>query len=85
MEHSFFCFFRGLCCTGGLFVFCFFAVLGVQKLMSDYKSLAEKPPTESVKTEEPPPKKAPQTPRKKSVKSIQINPDEFDRIYIKKV
>ena len=82
MEHSFLCFLRGLFCTFLLFVFSFFSVLGVQSLIVNYKNSIEEEP--EPKKEEPQKEKEKPIPKRKTIKSIEINPDEFDRIYVKR-
>ena len=86
MEHSFLCFLRGLFYTGSLFVFSFFTVLGVQKLISNYKEELKAQESASAPPEqkEPAPQKVQKPTKRKTIKSIEINPDEFDRIYVKK-
>ena len=83
MEHSFLCFLRGLFCTFLLFVFSIFSVLGVQSLIVNYKNSIEEP--EPKKEEPQKEKEKPKPlPKRKTINSIEINPDEFDRIYVKR-
>ena len=64
-----------------LYAFCFFLVVGVKVVIYFFKvpkNNVEKPKPTSVS-----PRKIPERPRK-SVKSIEIDPDFIDRIYVKK-
>ena len=80
-------FFTGLLTTILLFCFCFFIVVGAKSLQVflQYKLLKNtkaSPPTPPKKPKtSPKPKKS--TP--KVIKSIEIDPMEIDKIYVKKV
>ena len=80
-------FLLGLVFSLSLFAFCLVIVVGIKTVIKALKIRFIKP------TEEPlPTPKAPRKPRKKSVRkktvvpfrSIEINPEEIDRIYVKK-
>ena len=78
MSQAFFSFLTGLFYTGSLFLICLFTVVGGKSLLF--------PKRKTVKNEKTP-KKEPQKPTEKKprpIKSIEINPDEIDRIYVKK-
>ena len=93
MNNFFASFSVGFLCTLTLFALCFLIVLGGKTLVNAFKSYAsdnlikEQPtPTKTpapVKTSKPrKPKTIKSTP--KPVKSIEIDPLEIDRIYVKK-
>lgn len=80
-------FLLGLVFSLSLFAFCLILVVGAKTVINALKIRFVKP------TEEPlPTPKKPRKPRKKSVcnktvvpfRSIEINPEEIDRIYVKK-
>lgn len=80
-------FLLGLVFSLSLFAFCLILVVGAKTVINAFKIRFVKP------TEEPlPTPKKPRKPRKKSVRnktvvpfrSIEINPEEIDRIYVKK-
>ena len=66
-------FLRGLFYYIGLFLLCAFTVIGIKTTVIYLtKKPKEKPPVVRKK------------PTSKPIKSIEINPDEIDRIYVKK-
>lgn len=73
----------GFLCTFGFFALCFLCVMGAKFALYTVKKYA-------LKKEEPP-KAPPKKPRKKSdenskvVRSIEIDPNSIDRIYVKKI
>jgi hypothetical protein len=78
MSQAFFSFLTGLFYTGGLFLLCLFTVVGAKSLLL---------PKRTATKREKQPQKEPQTVTKtkpRPIKSIEINPDEIDRIYVKK-
>ena len=67
-----------------LFVFCALLVIGAKVVYLAIKKYFEKP----VAVSKPPKKRKARTIKPKStspVRSIEINPDEIDKIYVKKV
>lgn len=77
--------FLGFLFTATLFAICFFTVVGIKLVLITLKNRFEKP---SPPPEQPKPKRK-YSARKKpastsAVKSIEINPDEIDRIYVRK-
>lgn len=77
--------FLGFFCLAGLFVLCVFIVIGakivyltVKEYFHPIKPEPEKQPTKT--------KRKPSTPKKsaKPIRSIEINPDEVDKIYMRK-
>ncbi len=86
MNNVFISFFDGLGCTLCLFLLCFFIVVGVKAVYIKLK-LAFTPPTLSDKNVVKRHKKHATPPKQvqKPVRSIEINPDEIDRIYVKKI
>ena len=77
-------FFLGLFFSGMLFLLCVFLVVGVKTIIIAVKHRFVTPPVEPVAPVKKPRKKST---RKKSVvpfRSIEINPEEIDRIYVKK-
>lgn len=82
MSQAFFSFLTGLFYTSMFFFLCLFSVIGAKFLLFYYFS------QKNVKrTPKPQHKKKPKTPQpsiSKPIKSIEINPDEIDRIYVKK-
>ncbi len=74
-------FFTTLC----IFLLSLFLVLGVKSAREFIASRLpkKKAPTPPLKEEKPKPARAKKTPS--TVRSIEINPDEIDRIYVKKI
>lgn len=69
-----------------LFAACTFCTVGAKTLLKSIKirffskpTKAELPPVKKEEKAAPPPRKKPRT-----VKSIEINPDDVDRIYVRK-
>lgn len=85
MNQAFFSFLTGLFYTSGLFFICLFTVVGAKTLIIQTfikRSATKKRPT---KKPQKPPEVEKATPSEpKPIKSIEINPDEIDRIYVKK-
>lgn len=78
MSQVFFSFLTGLLYTGGMFFLCLLLVAGAKSLFSS--RVKEKIITRTKKVKTPPPASPPEKP----IKSIEINADEVDRIYVKK-
>ena len=80
-------FFLGLLCTVGLFTFSFITVVGVKAIIfavldSVNKPQPQKEPLKPEKKKQPVVKKR-STPSK-PIRSIEIDPDQIDRIFVKK-
>ena len=78
-------FFGGLLLVGFLFVLSFCTVIGIKSLY--YKILELFPKKSMIKSTPTPieqPKKSPNK-KRRQIRSIEINPDEIDRIYVKKI
>ena len=80
----YFSFFIGFICTTGLFALCFFCIVGIKFAfitLKNYfpKKIEQTPPQKKVIHK---PKK-PTTPT--AVRSIDIDPNSIDRIYVKKI
>jgi hypothetical protein len=76
-------FLSGFICTLFLFLLCFVIVIGIKAIFLYALSLLPK------RKEQPAPPPVQEKPKKepkksKQFRSIQINPDDFDRIYVKK-
>ncbi len=90
MENAFSSFILGLLCTGGLFALCFLVVAGVKAVLFAIKEKLTPPPT-AQESAPPPPVKARVIKRRKPksvanpVRSIEIDPDQIDKIYVKKI
>ena len=76
----------GFLFTIALFFICFFSVVGfkavriyITNLFNKQQNITPNPKTKTTKK----PKQKP-TPSSSPVKSIEINPDEIDRIYVRK-
>ncbi len=73
----------GFLCTFGFFALCFLCVVGAKFALFAFKKYAPK--------KEEPPETSPKKPRKKTsentkiVRSIEIDPNSIDRIYVKKI
>ena len=78
MSQVFFSFLTGLLYTGGMFFICLLLVVGAKSLFSS--KVKEKIITRTKKVQSPPTP----PPAEKPIKSIEINADEVDRIYVKK-
>lgn len=69
---------KGFLCLIGLFAFCTFTVVGIKitfltlKIKFFSKDAIKEPKTQAIK------------PQRRPIKSISINPEEIDRIYVKK-
>ena len=74
-------FFTGLLLVAFLFALSFFIVVFLKWAYLKMLDLFPKKKTIS----KPPEKKAPRKINRKPVRSIEINPDEIDRIYVKKI
>ena len=79
--NVFYSFLLGLFFTVLLFFLCAFLVISAKVVIVLVKSKLPSPPP---KVEEPTPPK-PQKRNYKRARSIEINPDEVDRIYVKKI
>lgn len=81
MNNLLISFFGGLLATAFLFAISFFTVIGVKKAY--YKILETFPKKHAISKKE---KQEQPAPRKKRapIRSIEINPEEIDRIYVKK-
>ncbi len=85
MENFFYSFISGLFCVGGLFILSCVTVVGVKFLWGIITSFLTKEPTaleapvkkRRRKKRAPPPTPSP-------IRSIEINPEEIDRIYVRK-
>ena len=64
------------------FLLCFFTVVGVKSVMISYKKYKRKKRRQLIKPSTPTSEK--QVKPYKPVRSIEINPEEIDRIYVKK-
>ncbi len=76
--------------TTSLFAICLFLVVGAKVVLSSIKSFLKRPEPVTRNAPEPTPKpteklKAPRRYTKKPIRSIEINPEEVDRIYVKKI
>ncbi len=70
----------GFTCSLLLFVFCFLLVVGLKTVWLFAKSaMVKTPPKKKRKHKSPTATEKPQ-----AVRSIEINPEEIDRIYVKK-
>ena len=67
----------GVLYLAALFLLCFIVAAGIRSVILSVRLLIK--PKKPVKTEPPPPKKV-----RKPVRSIEINPDEVDRIYVRR-
>ncbi len=78
--------FLGFIFTVLLFLLCFFLVVGVKFVFLSVKAYVKKPsPTVSERPSERPTEEKPKPkPKKPRLKSIRIDPDEIDRIYVRK-
>ncbi len=85
MNNTLTNFLLGLLCVGGLFVLCLLVVLGGKMLALSFKEkffakkVAPPPKPQTVKR-----RKKPST-IPKPVRSIEIDPDQVDKIYVKKI
>ena len=80
-------FLLGLVFSLSLFAFCLFLVVGAKTVINALKIRFIKPTEEPLPTPKKPQKPRKKTVRKKTVvpfRSIEINPEEIDRIYVKK-
>ena len=91
MNDAFSSFVIGLLCTGSLFATCFLLVVGFKAILYAVKERLVKPQQAPPEPEVKPIKKA-QKKRKrkptsipKPVRSIEIDPEQVDRIYVKKI
>ncbi len=82
-------FFLGLICTGGLFALSLLLVVGGKMVILSFKEKYFPKPKEQ---ESPPPPKATVVRRRKKptsvakpVRSIEIDPEQVDKIYVKKI
>ena len=77
--------FLGFLFTATLFATCFFTVVGIKLVLITLKSKFK---DTSARIEQPKPKRntvpKPKPKSVSAVKSIEINPDEIDRIYVRK-
>ncbi len=72
----------GFCCLAALFLICLIFVVGVKVIyLSVKKYISAGKPAPAPQVRKP---KAPPKPRK-PIRSIEINPEEVDRIYVKKI
>ena len=74
--------FLGFTVTLALFVLCFIAVIGVKAIIKYVQDLF---PEKHEKTRAPKRTIKSRAKTVKPIKSIEINPDEIDRIYVKKI
>ncbi len=81
MNNLLISFFGGFLATSFLFAISFFTVIGVKKAYYKLLEAFPKKPVVSTKTIQP--EKAPRK-KRAPIRSIEINPDEIDRIYVKK-
>ena len=83
MNGFFSSFAIGLFCTASLFVLSFFIVIGAKTVYETLKNILKKEQiTPTPKKPSSPKPKKPKTPP--IVKSIEIDPSQVDRIYVKK-
>lgn len=68
-------FFLGLVSLIALFFLCLVAVVGIKSVFGRLFPKPKPQPIKTVKKDKP----------KKQIKSVTINPEEIDRIYVKKV
>ncbi len=88
MSNSFANFLLGLICTVGLFALCLIVVVGGKIIALTFKEKFL-----PKKTEPPPPpqktrvikRRKPKSPIPKPVRSIEIDPEQVDKIYVKKI
>lgn len=76
--------------TATLFALCFFIVVGAKVFLSSIESISTKPKpiaqnATSTTPKQPEKHKTVRRLPKKPIRSIEINPDEVDRIYVKKI
>jgi hypothetical protein len=91
MNDAFSSFVIGLLCTGSLFATCFLLVVGFKAILYAVKERLIKPPkappepeVKSIKRVQTKHKRKPK-PVPKPVRSIEIDPEQVDRIYVKKI
>ena len=90
MNDAFSSFVIGFICTGALFALCFLVVVGFKVVILAIKDRFSKPkpieqPAEQVKSPEPKKRKRKPKTTSKPIRSIEIDPDQIDRIYVKKI
>jgi len=91
MNDAFSSFVIGLLCTASLFAICFFLVVGFKTMLLAVKERHVKqpqsPPDPEVKPIKKVQKKRKRKPKSipKPVRSIEIDPEQVDRIYVKKI
>lgn len=94
MSQFMLSFIRGFFVTSGLFVLCYACVLGMKVLALHFKryllrdSIPDKAPdlNQKIRTSaRKNPKKPTRTVHNKRPRSIEIDPDKIDRIYVKKI
>ncbi len=84
MNNSIANFLLGLLCTGGLFILCFLVVVGAKMVTLSFKEkFIHKSPPQPKATVIKRQKRTPSPP--KPVRSIEIDPEQVDRIYVKKI
>lgn len=76
-------FITGLICTAGLFLISFIIVVSAKALIDYIKRRLPKKQVEQKP--QPPEQKKPQKKKSATVRSIEIDPSQIDRIYVKKI
>ena len=85
MENAFTSFLLGLTCTLVLFILCYVVVVGIKYIYLSLGNFYKKPTPKNVNAVHKPNQKR-QQPKKSNapIRSIEIDPEQIDKIYVKK-
>lgn len=85
MENAFSSFLLGLICTSALFVICYIVVVGIKYIYLSFFAVYKKPIPKVINSvDKPTPKKQPPKRSNTPIRSIEIDPEQIDKIYVKK-
>ena len=88
MNQFFTSFTLGFLCTSCLFALCFLITIGAKTLLNLFENILpqKQPISQEVELPKPKRKRKPKTQKhSKIIRSVEIDPSEIDRIYVKKI